>query len=67
MIIWAVVVFAATLGPNKPRIAPCRTRKATPLTAVIESHDVVTLSSLVASMFVVDGLYRYVLKAGNVT
>jgi hypothetical protein len=57
MIIRAVVVFPTTLEPNGRRIALCRTRKVTPLAAVAESYDVVKLSSLVASMFVVHGLY----------
>ena len=56
MIIRAVVVFMATLGSNRSRMAPSQTRKASPLTAVTELVEIVTFSGLVESMFVVDGL-----------
>jgi hypothetical protein len=56
MIIRSAMVFPTTLGPTRPRMAPCRARKASALTAVTDLYDVVTFSGLVASMFVVEGL-----------
>src|ERR1700689_3116126 len=45
-----VVVLPAPLGPSRPRTAPWRTRRLTPLTAITDSYDFVTFSSAIASM-----------------
>src|SRR5271154_3605359 len=45
-----VVVLPAPLGPSRPRTAPWRTRRLTPLTAITDSYDLVTFSSAIASM-----------------
>jgi hypothetical protein len=65
VILGIALVFPVTLGPNTPKMAPCRTT-LNPLTAGTESYDLAAFSSLVVSMLVVHLIYWYVMKVRNV-